>query len=188
MVDGKGVNAAHREAIETFVNLIASVASSNQAFADLLRQHACYHNPAPLPAKLKRLAPKRCFANAQQSVLKAVAAGKTPMTYVEGYGCSGALSTVIPIHHAWLIDDEGNVVDQTWESPETSTYFGLAFSTDYVVAKAKEHRTYDSLLDDRRDRWLLLRDPAVAASAIIPHRQPADEAQETVKAGKTFSM
>lgn len=43
------------------------------------------------------------------------------------------------------------------------------FTTEYVMAKAEEHRrSYNSLLDDRRDRWKLLNDPTVASGAIIP--------------------
>jgi hypothetical protein len=154
-------------AIDQFIGMLAGI-DSQAPYGRFMLQHGTYHEAAPKPSRLKPLMPTRCFSNAQRAVVAAVSAGRMPLTYVEGYACSGNLAVCLPIHHAWLIDDEGRVVDQTWESPETSVYFGVAFSARYVMEIADRYsRMYQSLLDDRRDRWRLLNDPAVAAEAVI---------------------
>lgn len=160
-------------AIENYISLLAGM-DAQAPFGQFMLDYGSYHVAAPLPARMKSLMPTRCYSNAQRAVVSAVSAGRKPLTYAEGYACSGGLAVSVPMQHAWLIDDEGRVVDQTWRSPETSTYFGVTFTTEYVMAKAEEHgRVYDSLLDDRRDRWRLLNDPSVAAAAIIrPGRDP----------------
>ncbi|MCV9964627.1 hypothetical protein OIU34_22305 [Pararhizobium sp. BT-229] len=160
-------------AIEHYISLLAGM-DAQAPFGQFMLDYGSYHVAAPRPPRLKTRMPTRCFSNAQRAVVAAVSAGRKPLTYAEGYACSSGLAVCVPIHHAWLIDDEGRVVDQTWQSPETSTYFGVAFSTDYVMAKAEEYgRAYNSLIDDRRDRWRLLNDPSVAAEAIIRPRRDA---------------
>jgi hypothetical protein len=93
------------------------------------------------------------------------------LTYVEGFACSGGLSVNLPLLHGWLSDGEGNVVDLTWEFPEDSAYFGVAFTADYVE-ECSGRRPIDSLLDARSDGWRLLRDPELAAGVI---RKSSDE-------------
>lgn len=160
--------AAQRMAIEQYLSMLAGM-DAQAPFGEFMLEHGSYHEAAPRPARFKALMPTRCFSNAQRAVVAAVSAGRRPLTYAEGYACSSALAVPVPMQHAWLVDDEGRVVDQTWSFPETSTYFGVMFTTEYVMAKAEEHRrSYNSLLDDRRDRWKLLNDPTVASGAIIP--------------------
>jgi hypothetical protein len=162
-----GREAAQKMAIEHYLSLLAGI-DGQAPFGQFMFDHGSYHDAAPKPARFKSLMLKRCFSNAQKAVVTAVSAGRCPLTYAEGYACSGGLAPNIPMHHAWLVDDDGMVVDQTWTSPETSTYFGVKFTAEYVMEKAKEHRrSYNSLLDDRRDEWRLLNDPSVAARAII---------------------
>jgi hypothetical protein len=154
-------------AIDNFLAMLTGM-NAQAPFGEFMLAYGSYHEPAALPARMKSLMPSRCFSNAQRAVVSAVLAGRKPLTYAEGYACSGGLAVPVPMQHAWLIDDEGRVVDQTWRSPETSTYFGVAFTTEYIMDKAAEHgRSFNSLIDDRRDRWKLLNDPLVAAAAII---------------------
>ncbi|MDW9481175.1 hypothetical protein GOB57_21245 [Sinorhizobium meliloti] len=159
--------ALQKMAIEQFLEMLAGL-DAQAPFGRFMLDHGSYHVAAPKPPRYKAMMPTRCFSNAQRSVVAAVSAGRKPLTYAEGYACSGALAVCAPMLHAWLVDDEGRVVDQTWSSPETSAYFGVKFRPEYVMEKAQKHgRTYNSLLDDRRDRWRLLNDPAVAEQAII---------------------
>lgn len=159
-------DVAQRMAIEHFIGLLAGM-DAQAPFGRFMLDHGAYHEAAQKPSRLKSLMPTRCYSNAQSAVVKAVTAGRKPLTYAEGYACPRTLP--YPIQHAWLVDDEGRVVDQTWSHPEESTYFGVLFTTEYVMETAEKYRhRYDSLLDDRRDYWTLLNDPAIAERAIIP--------------------
>ncbi|MBY3155494.1 hypothetical protein HFO56_24510 [Rhizobium laguerreae] len=157
---------AHRLAIDHFVGVLSGM-DAQAPFGRFMLDHGSYHEAAPKPPRLKSLMPTRCYSNAQSAVVRAVSAGRKPLTYAEGYACPSTLP--YPVQHAWLVDDEGRVVDQTWSFPEESTYFGVLFTTDYVIETATKYRhKYNSLLDDRRDRWALLNDPAIAERAVTP--------------------
>jgi hypothetical protein len=67
---------------------------------------------------------KQCFRNSTWLALE-----NSNLTYVEGYACPGGL---IPIPHAWCIDEEGNVVDVTLRKPETTHYFGIPVSREFL--------------------------------------------------------
>lgn len=71
-----------------------------------------------------------CFQNAFDLAMR------TELTYVEGYATG-----VIPTHHAWCVDFNGNVVDPTWRTLGCS-YFGIPFDTDYVANTAVNTRMY----------------------------------------------
>lgn len=82
---------------------------------DLLLQHAKFY--APPATSFMQLTPKACFANAQyMSQLS-----ERGLRYVEGYAVC-----IIPVHHAWCVDENDNVVEVTWKEPGVA-YFGLEF-------------------------------------------------------------
>lgn len=161
------VFAVQKMAIDSFVSMLAAKENAGRAFGAFLMAHGRYFLSAPLPSRMRRGTVKQCYANAQKSVVQAVRRGRPPLTYVEGFACSGGLSVAIPMQHAWLVDGEGRVVDPTWEFPERSCYFGVPFAADYVVSRKDRFGGYDSLLDDRRDAWALLNDPDVAGAAVL---------------------
>ncbi|MCS4088955.1 hypothetical protein [Rhizobium sp. BK176] len=176
-------DAANRMAIDHYIGLLAGM-NVQAPFGQFMIDHGSYHEAAPLPARLKSLMPTRCYSNAQSAVVRAVSAGRKPLTYAEGYACSGKLA--YPIQHAWLVDDEGRVVDQTWSNPEEATYFGVLFTTEYVLETAEKYRRrYNSLLDDRRDYWALLKDPAIAERAVIPPGNLVTEGRPALVMGRT---
>lgn len=61
--------------------------------------------------------PKECFKNAAERALW------EPFDYVEGYAMRDSLC--IPIHHAWLLNPDGEVIDVTWDRPEECQYLGI---------------------------------------------------------------
>ena len=85
----------------------------------------------PRPANVRQMTPKYCFDNAYR--LAARSRGR--LRYVEGYA-----TTYIPMHHAWTVDRDGNVVDPTWEYDADSRlgadtpYFGTEFPLESVRA------------------------------------------------------
>lgn len=74
-----------------------------------------------IPARLRR---GGCQANCQRLVLK-----KRSLTYVEGYAMAQNVS--LPLHHAWLLDTDGHVIDPTWDTPG-SCYLGIALATSWI--------------------------------------------------------
>lgn len=69
--------------------------------------------------------PKMCYSNAGRVALGLDGFDFPELTYVEGYAIS---SLGIPLGHAWLVDEDGNVIDKTW--PEGSGYFGIPIPRD----------------------------------------------------------
>jgi hypothetical protein len=87
--------------------------------------------PAPLPANIERGIPKECFRNA------ALLALETGLTYCEGYANS---SLGIPLEHAWVINQAGEVIDNTWRDVGLE-YFGVPFNRVYLerALDAQDH-------------------------------------------------
>lgn len=91
-------------------------------YAEFLLVHGQPYAPpaTPRPKGVRKGTDKQCFRNANH-----VAANHL-WTYVEGYGTS-----YLPCHHAWAVDDDGNVVETTWREAGSS-YLGIAFPQDIV--------------------------------------------------------
>lgn len=98
---------------------------------------------APNMRGVKRMKLKECFANATR-----VALSSDRFVYCEGFA-----SGIIPVHHAWLIDEHGLVVDNTWRQPGAE-YFGVAFKRKYLYQRLVGQRFY-GLLDTPPDFPLL---------------------------------
>lgn len=80
----------------------------------------------------RRSVPRECFNNSMRAALR------YDLTYVEGFATSG----ILPVHHAWNLDEQGRVVDFTWRPwvqgvrpPEEWAYFGVPLATDAVIDK-----------------------------------------------------
>src|SRR5262245_18544521 len=76
-----------------------------------------------LPRSYDRDEAKQCFSNAGRLALM-----ENGLRYVEGYVIGDNLP--IAIHHAWLIDAKGKVVDTTLKNPERYQYLGVVVGTD----------------------------------------------------------
>jgi hypothetical protein len=118
-----------------------------------------------LPAGIPRGLPRNCFLNCLE-----LARLRPELTYVEGYATS-----VIPVHHAWLIDAAGEVVEPTWPADRRyplsqSAYFGIPFPLELVEAQMHERRNFLSVLDNFEDGHPLLCQPL--AQSLAPYRLP----------------
>lgn len=80
--------------------------------------------PHALPADVPRGPQRRCYENAGTLVLR-----QPGLSYVEGYACPPGL---IPVHHAWCVDTQGRVIDNTLADPANTLYFGVPFSRDLL--------------------------------------------------------
>ena len=91
----------------------------------------------------RRKRERHCFQNAFH------AAVQYGLQYVEGYAYAG----LIPVHHAWNVDDQGRVVDFTWReanqnsSPATWEYFGVTFDIEKLARFMRGRPTWSCLFD-----------------------------------------
>ena|ERR1035437_5974250 len=102
---------------------------------------------------------KDCFYNAQLLVLRD---RYHMLKYVEGF----ATNDVMPVLHAWC-EIQGNAVDITWKDDnqfrlgmfsEKNSYYGVVLPTDKIRERVSEKETTDSLIDDRKNGFPLLKD------------------------------
>jgi len=73
--------------------------------------------------------PKACYWNAYN-----LARRRKRLRYVEGFALS-----LIPVEHAWCIDEDGRIVEPTWNhksgflsEPIPTDYFGMTFDLELV--------------------------------------------------------
>jgi hypothetical protein len=88
----------------------------------------------PLPEKYKRGEMKMCFKNAFD-----LSINNQDLIYCEGYALTPGL---FPILHAWCQDQDGNVIDNTWDNPEEVEYYGVQFCTLYVIDAISDRGCY----------------------------------------------
>jgi hypothetical protein len=99
--------------------------------------------PQPLPKRFRRRAPKACFYNARQLVLRSKA-----MRYCEGY-CIGDHIPIL-VHHAWAVDLLDRVIDPTLNSPQLYEFFGIVFDRELIRPR---ERCYSGLLCAPNECW-----------------------------------
>ncbi len=100
--------------------------------------------PKPKGVKYGKLG--LCYMNA---IHLAMATG---WTYCEGFA-----SGFFPTPHAWVIDDEGFVVDNTWRPDQQPTeYIGVKMSKQYVYKVLAKKKTY-GVIDDYKNGFPILK-------------------------------
>jgi hypothetical protein len=134
-------------------------------FAAFLLRHGRGFTSDARTFKGRRMMAQNCFRNATLRAHR-----DESLTYVEGYVWS-----LIAIHHAWLIDRDGRVIDPTlkakWldgEARRPTAYFGVRFNTPFVrrftVQTERYGRRHSG--DLRRDQRICrLQDRANAGAA-----------------------
>lgn len=81
--------------------------------------------PLKFRTLLRRGPLKQCFNNAFRM------AKAKKWKYAEGWA-----TNIIPVQHAWCVDDEGNIVETTWAEDGLS-YFGVEIPLGIVAAVAR---------------------------------------------------
>lgn len=92
---------------------------------DLILRKGSYYAGRELPVKYRKREPKRCFYNSRQLVLRS-----SSLVYCEGY-CVGN-DICVMFHHAWAVDNKGQVVDTTLANPEKYEFFGIVFDRSEI--------------------------------------------------------
>ena len=108
----------------TFKQYLDWFASVGDPIAGLSLKFGRRWKAAELPFDVKLGRQHQCFQESRALVL----AQPKRFTYVEGY----AFKRLLPLHHAWCVDEHGNVVDPTWSDIESAVYCGTAFRHNAV--------------------------------------------------------
>lgn len=83
------------------------------------------------PVGIRKLANKLCYSNTYRRAVE------HNWRYCEGY----AHGSVIPVWHAWCLDDNGFVVETTWKETG-SAYLGVVLPEDLLHEVMMETRYY----------------------------------------------
>ena len=109
-----------------------------QNIYDLVAREGVFFKGRELPVGRRRKgAPGKCFANCRSRALSF-----PELTYCEGFGWTKEFGG---IHHAWLIDERGGVIEPTWSRPEHNInvgdvfYLGIPFATEELAKLVVEH-------------------------------------------------
>lgn len=108
-----------------------------------------FYEPHPLPEHVECAREGECYNNALRLALE-----DSSLIYVEGFA-SGKGGP--PIHHAWVTDGTGRVIDNTWSVPG-AVYAGVPFTTQFVSITGLKNEGVGSLIDDWEHDWPLLRE------------------------------
>lgn len=114
------IRDATAEGLENYLKVLSEMVPGG--FESAVRQLGVRGQGKKLPKGIRQRKKKQCFMNAL------LLAEERGWTYCEGFG-----HAIIPTHHAWVIDDKGNIVDPTWDEPEKCFYAGIQFDTDKAI-------------------------------------------------------
>jgi hypothetical protein len=129
-----------------------------RSIEEFLIAHGTTFTPTALLPSIRPMPLGQCFENAYR-----LATRTSAFHYVEGYAMG-----IIPMHHAWVIDQDGNAYDPTWASGATglgSAYIGVELNL--AAVRAARRQGCLSALENWRDGY-----PALHTSPAIPVLHP----------------
>lgn len=108
-------------------NYLESVTKFTQgrSYESVVLEHGRSYAPPvrPRPKGIRKQRARRCFQWAYHY------ADEHDWKYVEGFARCKIVP--FPVHHAWCIDKDGNIVETVW--PESGLeYFGIEFEMDFI--------------------------------------------------------
>lgn len=89
------------------------------------------------PAMYGRGTPRECYKNASLLVV-----GNKDLTYAEGWGIP---KNGLAFMHAWAVDKQGKVVDNTWEDSANVKYFGVKYDREKYLKALYRKKVYGVL-------------------------------------------
>jgi len=133
------VNTQDTKAIETFENYLRTVYQNGNKVIKTLIKHGKIRDAQSLPDGYTRGTVKECYANSQRAILYD---GK--VWYTEGL----VLTPVVPfpIEHAWLTNENDEIVDLTLKQQEDCYYLGIRFERRLVTALMERRERFFPIL------------------------------------------
>lgn len=123
----------HDNASWHYITEVSNLSAKPVPFEVLAMAGRCFDQIAPEPPARGPM--KECFRNAGWL------SRTTRLHYVEGYAVRGRL--MLPLAHAWCVDDDGRVYDPTW--PDGTDYFGVVFERERVEDLRVMMKSHDVL-------------------------------------------
>jgi hypothetical protein len=121
-----------RQFLETIDSSVREIAQRNGADPSQLLsfESIVLHLGRPWTAKrrpscLRKMRDKMCYRNSWRVMIE-----RPGLRYCEGYAMSAGL--MIPVEHAWCVDQDDNVVDPTWREPQHAAYYGVEIPEDVL--------------------------------------------------------
>lgn len=155
--------------LREYLESVASLKGGKGVEAWLLEHGEPMENRLPADPSLPSER-KQCFSNCTNAVL--LMAAPKGFKYTEGYAVR--LDLGVPIHHAWLSNASGDVIDPTWDEG-AAHYFGVPFKSKYLRETVLRTHYYGMLFPDgfMFNRHLLKDKPAQfrALSQLAPDAQ-----------------
>ena len=124
------------QTIQAYLDILDTT-GNGKWLSSFLGEHGRWYTPPerPRPKGLRKMRDRRCYGNAFELMVNA------GCTYVEGWAAN---FMGIPVHHAWVVDREGNMIDPTWAKVGLA-YYGVPFSNDFVFDSIAKGMTYGVL-------------------------------------------
>ena len=122
---------------------------SYACLSDLVSREGAAFPWAPKPENIAWGTVGECYRNAYH-----LATENQDYTYVEGYALG-----IIPVTHAWVVDPDGTVIDNTWREDlvegEDRAYLGIPLKLSYVTKVIAEREKF-GVLDCWELEWPLM--------------------------------
>lgn len=127
------MNPAHE--IQRFLDHLADGQPEWHLYS-ALRKYGRYWTLSPNPRDIGKGESKQCFANSHAMLSAMEVTEPSRYRYAEGWAADPD-NLCIPIHHAWLVNEDGHVLDWTWDHAPETAYFGFSFPTHVVLGRAR---------------------------------------------------
>lgn len=122
--ESKPVGVVNTNAPDEFLtSYVQALSRMGMAFAQVLERAGRVRHSV-LPQGIRKMQRGQCYRNAGTLHLE-----RPHWTYCEGLACPEGLG--VPMGHAWLLDENGQVVDPTWG--QGGAYLGVPFESAYCT-------------------------------------------------------
>jgi hypothetical protein len=123
----------------------ATMVRCKRTIEQFVLEYGWWYKPVELPEGITPGKEQECHKNAVHLTMK-------NLIYCEGYAIPEGGG--FPVIHAWVTDDQGRAIDNTWQMPGVA-YAGVPFMQFFVGGAAIRNHAAISLLDDWKNKWPL---------------------------------
>ena len=126
------------------VILMGDLPVREREYSEYLEKNGQEWKPAPHPEGIREGKLNLCFTNASNLLIE------KDLAYVEGVAYRKSLPSQMGFLHAWNVDGDGNVIDNTWGYDPDNKYFGVRYDKAQYLAHMVRTKTYGVFGGDAR--------------------------------------